>query len=320
VGWERGLRFESLSDTLYRVIGSIYKHVEDLAVLEYPRKPHRRSIDVVTKLRDGRLVLLKVMDDVEGLSKQDVQELREIASALGSGALVVANSMGGVELLDEVAYEAHNIRVVNVNTLERVLSGKANVYIYQCGDMFKVKINREAMKRRRIEKGLSLGELAYRLRVTRRTVYEYERGYIEPTIGKAEKLVEILGEDILEPVDIFDSPKAGRRGLEPTSFDSKEEEELARKLMERNFSIVHARRTTVDIVGSRADERVLLVIRHGKESLESLELKSINSMRLARVSGTKHYVVVDDRRVKEGLEGRGIEVYTQGEVIELLNK
>jgi hypothetical protein len=43
-------------------------------------------------------------------------------------------------------------------------------------------------------------------------------------------------------------------------------------------------------------------------------------MRLARVSGTKHYVVVDDRRVKEDLEGRGIEVYTQGEVIELLNK
>ncbi len=318
-GGRMGLRFESLSERLYRVIGSIYRYVDDLVVLEYPKRLHRRSIDAVVKLRSGKLVLLKISDDVEGLSKQDIHELRDIAAALNSGALVVANYMGGIELLDEVAYEVHNVRVVNVNTLEKVLSGEANVYIYQDGDMFKVKINKEVMRRRRVEKGLSLGQIAYKLKVTRRTVYEYEKGYIEPTISKAEKLVEILGEDILEPIDIFENPKAPRRTTENPVFDSKEEEELARKLRERSFNVVHAKKTTVDIVGSRVDRKILLVIRHGRESLESLELKSINSKKLARISNTENYVVVDDRKVKEDLEGRGIEVYTQSEVMELLN-
>jgi len=313
------LRFESLSETLYRVVGSTYKHVNDLAVLEYPRRMYRRSIDVVVKLRDGKLSLLKVTDDVENLSKQDVQELRSIASALSSGALIIANYMDGVKLLDEVAYETCGVRVVNVNTLERVLSGEANIYIYQSGDMFKVRINRDAMRRKRVKKGLSLGELACKLKVTRRTVYEYERGYIEPTISKAEKLVELLGEDILEPIDIFEQPKVPRRTVENVIFDSKEEEELARKLRERNFNVVHARKTTVDMIGSRVDKKILLVVRHGKESLESLELKSINSKKLARITGSESYIVVDNRKVKEDLEGMGIEVYTQGEVVELLN-
>jgi putative transcriptional regulator len=308
-----------LSEALYKVIGSIYKYVDDLVVLEYPRRLHRRSIDVATRLRDGRLVLLKVADDVENLSRQDVRELRDVALALSSGALVVANYTGGLEFVDEVAYEVCGVKAVNVNTLERVLAGEANVYIYQSGDMFKVKIDEEAMRRRRVEKGLSLGELAQRIRVSRRTVYEYERGYIEPTIDKAEKLVELLGEEILASVDIFESPKTSKHSVEEAAFDSREEEDLARRLMERNFRVVHAKKTTVDIVGSRADKKILLVVRHGRESFEGLKLKSMNSRRLARILNTENYVVVDDRVVKKDLEGEGIEAYTKNEVVELLN-
>jgi len=310
--------FEVLSETLYRVIGSIYRYVDDLVVLEYPRSLHRRSIDVATRLKDGRLTLLKIADDVKSLSKQDVRELRDIASALGSGALVIANFTGGLELVDEVAYDVCGVKAVNVNTLEKVLSGEANVYIYQSGDMFKVRIDGEAMKRRRIEKRLSLGELAQRIRVSRRTVYEYERGYIEPTIDKAEKLVELLGGGVLASVDLFEHLEAGKQSTD-IAFDSREEEELARKLSEMNFRVVHAKKTAVDIVGSRADKKVLLVVRHGRESLEGLKLKSINSRRLARISNTESYVVVDDKMVKKDLEGEGVEAYTKSEVVELFN-
>jgi len=307
------------TETLYRVIGSIYKYVEDLAVLEYPRRLYRRSIDIAVKLRDGRLAFIKVTDNTDNISKQDVQELRSVASTLGAGAVIVAEYMGDRELLDDIAYELYNVKVVNVNTLEGVFSGRTAIYVYQSGDLLKVRIDGEAVRRRRLEEGLSLGEVAYRLGVTRRTVYEYERGSIEPTIDKAEKLVRLLGDEILAPIDIFECTAPSKtKTLEADDFDSEEERLLAKSLAESNFNVVHAKRTTVDIVGAKKERRLLLVVRHGKESFESFRLKALNSRKLARIASTENYVVVKEREAKRELEGEGLKVVTLPEVRELL--
>lgn len=306
------------TETLYRVIGAIYRHVDDLVVLEYPRRLSRRSIDVVVKLGDGRIAFLKVTDDTGNLSKYDVQELRDIASTLNAGALIVANYMNNREIVDDVAYELHGVKVVNVNTLEGVFSGETQIYVYQSGDTFKVRIDGETLRRRRLEEGLSLGDVAYRIGVTRRTVYEYERGYIEPSLDKAEKLVQLLGEEILVPVDLFECPPGRKRELMELNLDSEEEKTLARKLYDRNFNVVHAKRTTVDLVGAKTKRRILLVISHGRESFESLKLKSLNSRKLARLTNSENYIVVDSREVKRELEKEELEVYNMSEFEELI--
>ncbi|MCS7107495.1 MAG: helix-turn-helix domain-containing protein [Acidilobaceae archaeon] len=303
-------------DTLYRTIGSVYDNVSGFVVLEYPRSSSRRSIDVMARLKDGRISLLKVLDDLSRLSRAEAEELKSVASALRASSLVIAEEAGGRELLDEVVYEKHGVMVLTPSSLEKVLENE-KIYVYQSGDTLKVKINSEELRRRRNEMDMSLGQVAQALRVSRKTVYEYERGTMDPSIERGEKLVEMFGEEILKAVDVFAEEKGERR---PEQLDTSGEIVIANALLSMGFKVAHARRTAFDIIGKREETGVSLVIEHGKESLSSFLAKYYNSMKVSRVTKSEVFAVVENRESALKLKREGVEALTKEEVIELIKE
>lgn len=285
----------------YRILAALYKNTEAVEVLDYPEKLEKQSINMVVQLRDGRSILFKVISDLEKISQVDINELKSLMRILDIPASIVAEKKGGKKLIGGVIYEKKKIPVITSEDLERVLNKNRDtgIYVYQHKDSFKVKINTKAFRNRRNEKGYSLGDLALLLNVSRKLIYEYERGEADPTIDKAEKLAELLGDEVIEPVDPFE--RLYEDEVKPKlDFDNEIELKIATLLNRLNYKIAHIKRTATDLVAS-GSQKLLFLVKHRRESTERVLRKADNLIRLSKMVEAKPIAIVD-RLLKTELE------------------
>ncbi|MCE4628506.1 MAG: helix-turn-helix domain-containing protein [Desulfurococcales archaeon] len=309
---EAGLR-----ETLYRVLATLYQYAEKVAVLEYPRRMARRSIDLAVSLPDRKRLLVKVALDTSQVTRGEVLDLVNLSSVLGVAPLIVARTHHGQEMIEGVAYDRLGVKSVSPETLEATLSGKGEVYVYESRDSFRVRINPEALRRKRQELGLSLGDLAARLGTSRKAVYDYERGRVDPTLERAEVLIRILGEDVLEPVDIFEPPREVRASSGSTQ--TRLEEIVSRLLEEAGYSVAHARRTVADLGCSSQEKRFLFVLDEEHPRRRASEEKIAYFQELARVVGVDEHAVITENSVRaKRLDREGVRVYTPEEIGEMV--
>ncbi len=312
------MRIDS-KDVLYRSLAILYRYAKDLAVLEYPRSMDRRSIDLVVSLKDGRKALIKVTADAADIPKSEIAELSNLSASMGAAPLIVAKTRHGEELLPGVAYDKSGVNLVSPDTIEGVLSGKDPVYIYESRESFRVKIDPARMREKRINSGLSLGDLALYMKTSRKAVYEYEKGKMDPSIEKAQILIKILGDDIVREYDIFESSKKPQF-TRKKSYDSEIEAKIAEVLAREGYMVVHAKKTVMDLGGSKDEEKIVIVVRHPRESSKSLLEKCAYLSRMASIIGVeKKLAIVDSPSIAKDLEHEGVDVITPGDIEELLN-
>ncbi len=298
----------------YRILAILYRNAKVVEVLDYPEKLERQSINMIAQLEDGRSVLFKVISDLEKISQVDINELKSLAGIFNVPASIIAEKKGKEKLMSGVIYEKRKIPVITPEDLEKVLKGgkDTGIYVYQHKDSFKVKINKEVFRDRRNEKGYSLGDLALILNVSRKLVYEYEHGEADPTIDKAEKLVEVLGDDVIEPIDPFG--KIYENDIKPKlDFDSELELKIASILNNLNYKIAHMKRTATDLVAS-GNQRLMFLIKHKRESVERIIRKADNLVRLSRMTKAEPIAIVD-KNLKSELEAEdNIRVFKTEEI------
>jgi putative transcriptional regulator len=296
----RGRSVAGLKDTFYRVLAILYRHCSDVAVIDYPDKIERRSLDVVARTRDGKILLLKIADDVEALPRSEINELKGLGAALGLPAGIIALKRSGRELAPYVMYEKSGVPVLTPESIEEYLRGEGGLYAYQTRDSIRAKIDGDAMRKAREELGLSLGDVASYVGVSRKMVYEYERGVSDPTLEKAERLASLLGEDVIEPLDPFERPPEEPSSRPP--FDDEGEASLARRLELMGLRVFHAKKTAADLAAARRDTRIVIAYRHRREPLARLLEKVDNLLRLSRITYSKPVAVVENRREERELD------------------
>ena len=307
-------------DILYRTLAILYRYAEEVAVLEYPRSMERRSIDLAVRLPGGKRLLVKVARDAAEIPKSEIQELIFLASVLDSAPIMIARDKDGVELVEGVAYEKSGVKVISPETLEGLLSGREPVYVFESRGSYKVRVNPVKRREKRLEKGFSLGDLAAALNTSRKAVYDYERGKLDPSIDRAEKLIKILGEEVVAPCDVFEATNLPEpKLLKP--FDTKLEEETASRLVEAGFRVVHVKRTAIDIGGSINDAKVVFTVQGKRESVKTLYEKSVYMSKMADVLNINDKaVVVDDARTARELEKEDVTVITSNELAEFVKR
>ena len=312
----RGESRES-KEVLYRVLAILYRYSEEIAVLEHPRSIERRSVDLAVKLRDGRKVLVKVAYDIDNIPRSELQELLALSITLNIPPLIVALTKSGEPLLEGVVYEKSGIKAISPETLDDVLSGRELAYIKMEKDSFILNVDGEVMRKKRLERNLSLGDLALMVGVSRRTIYEYEKGTMEPSIEKAEKLIKILGEDIAKPIDIFSLNKL-RPLKKPSQYDTVVERSIGDILRERGYRVAHVKRTVVDIAAKKDEKDVAILVEHpGKSS--SLADKAYYLTKLANTIGIEEkYIVVETRKAETLLRKEGYETIKMEELVKII--
>jgi putative transcriptional regulator len=191
------------------------------------------------------------------------------------------------DLEDEVVYYKYDNIVVTPKTLEDyIVKGQKSLVAYIRGN-YVLKINPEKLRERASESGISRGELADLLGISKKAVYMYERGEMHIVLEKGVKLASILGEDIFEEFDIFrDTRLHGKVNVGSMPRDEVENALYRVASTMRKLCILFSR-MPVDVV-LRTEKPISIVKETGMDSNRE---KVENAEKIAENTNTKLFII-----------------------------
>ena len=154
--------------------------------------------------KSDEAVLVKVISDVDTFSSHSARELKVISDRFYAASLLISQQTHGKPLEDDTVYSRNGVFVVTEKTIRNIATRTANPLIYAGPGGYSVKVDGELVERRRKELGLSIGNLAIMIGVSRRTLYGYERGMAKASVKSAYKLAETLGVPVAKPINILE--------------------------------------------------------------------------------------------------------------------
>jgi putative transcriptional regulator len=164
-------------------------------------------------IKNNKPVLIKIHSDIDTFSQKDSNELKTIASHISATSLIISQKTHDKPLEDDTVYSRHAIFVVTEKTIKNIALQTANPLIYAGPGGYFVEIDGTLVEKRRKELGLSVGKLAEMIRVSRRTLYGYERGMAKASVTSAYNLEKTLGIPVVKPINVLEKTRKQRQHL-----------------------------------------------------------------------------------------------------------
>ncbi len=261
--------------------------------------PSRSCFDIVAR-KDEFLLLLKVLSNVDGFKDEQGRELRMLAKMLSATPLIIGERTRRSEMIDGVVYGRCGIPTINFLTFKRfVLENVQPIALARRGGLY-IKIDGEALRRAREDQGLSLGNLAEKVGVSRKAIYEYERNEMDTTLETALRIEEELNAEIIVPVKLIEWHSIYEYEYEeeeePQEFEDELEREIFEILSELGFRVILAKRAPFDALTADREEKCLVVTGVGRASEKTLERKIMVLERLSTVVKKLAMFVVDKNK------------------------
>ncbi len=253
------------------------------------------SYDVIIRVpnysgdEDGKFII-KVKENAERVSREAIIDLVVLSKVSNSTPIVVGLNYGSEEMADGVAYKVHSIYAVGIRTFKRILDNEGVKFVRDKG-IVRAGVKGQLLKKLREDRGMSLGDLAKILGVTRRTVYEYEKGSMEASERTARILTSVFGEDVLNSVDL-------RPRDEEVADDVRAREEMVDEDIKElfpSFRLYSLLRAHTKIAAHSPNESYLV------EDRKRVSNEVIN---VARVLGVGLAIIGSDRHDVEFLESK----------------
>jgi putative transcriptional regulator len=165
-----------------------------------------------------------------------------------------------------------------------------------------VRLDGESIRQRRMKLGLSVGKLAEQLRISRRTLYGYERGMVKASVSAAYNLEWILGMPVVKHIDIFKPAPLGAGFLAAAKriiVKNQSLKNVIRKLILCDFRVAATTRAPFDFIAQPPNEDVKIiggVTRKGEKNINE-RVKEILS--ISEVVKAQPLFVTDGNLVPE---------------------
>ena len=205
----------------------------------------RTCFDILAR-RGGQILLIKVLEDANSISRQYTEEMISVASYANASPLIVAEKAGS-RLEDNIVYSRFDIYTLNFNTLMNCVSNKFP-FIKRSQAGLTASVVGKKLREKREEHGYSLNALSRKIGVTSRMIMKYENEDSEVTINKAMKIYDLFGHQVFNEVDVFMQQKQPK---------SKFETEVSRKYDELGFEAAETKKTPFDIMARKENELIL---------------------------------------------------------------
>lgn len=280
------------------------KGAYEYLVIQYPEK--NKSIDIVASKNgnSSRSFILKVSEKHSYQSKI-VKDLKKMATLSGAVPILIDDQMD-----EEVINDRDKVLVMSTSTFEKVARGEKIFLLKTRGGIF-VKINSKELRKRREEKGMSLGEVAERLGVSRISIYDYEKEDSYVSIDVAEKLIDLFGEEILG--DVISDFK-----IEDKEFENEIENYkgimsvIAKKLSSNGYKIVKFNYTTVDLAATRDDKKFFFCLEADDVSTSLKKFNEANKL-VSKVNGVL-VIIAKTSKNQKTYEKESFIVYTPDDI------
>ncbi len=253
-----------------------------------------RCFDIVARKGDS-IILIKVLYNIDSFKPEMAKEMVIIAKMLNASPIVVGERYKADYLERGVVYTRYNIPVVNTATFYDFIVDNILPLVYSAPGGYYVKLNSEKIRKARENLGISTGELAKMLGVSRRTVKMYEDG-IDTNIENAIKLSEILKENVVKEIDILNFVRDIDLNLDEFEREQEfkeNETEILSKLQCIGMDVVTVKHAPFDAISKAEDISVLTGIKQVREISKRINLiGKINKI----ISTMAAYIV--ERKVK----------------------
>ncbi|MFH0860025.1 MAG: helix-turn-helix domain-containing protein [Candidatus Altiarchaeota archaeon] len=182
------------------------------------------SFDIIAK-SDDSILLVKILYNVEGLTREAAAELKRVSEAISAKPVVIGFKIKSSELQDDVVYERYGIPVINHRTFDKILDD-IQPPVYSIRGNYCIKINPERLSHLRRQRRMTQQNLADSLGVSKQSVYRYEStGHVSLDI--AERLEQVFSDDrLLLKGDIFENAEESEEAAYPRGYTT----ELTKKV------------------------------------------------------------------------------------------
>ena len=265
-------------------------------------------------------MMLKFLLNIDSCSVGLAGDLKTVSNLFSACPLLIGERTRHQDMQDGVLYGRYGVNAVTPQTLFDVFSIDQYPVVNSSRGGYCVRIDGELLKRIRIERGLSVGELADGIGVSRTMIYSYEHSGFGATLSTVVKLEELLDEPLALPIEVFSIPP-----LEEHKVSVKELEKNVFLLLERiGFKIYPINRAPFDAVTTSGSEFMLTKVDSQSERCVR-DLKIIRDV--SSVAVCPAFVVTSSPDAKENFEGVPViknseleEIKTPGEFLETLER
>jgi len=256
----------------------------------------RPSCFDIAARKNKSIILIKFHKDIGCVSPRDSLELRIISENISASSLLISERTREKPLEDDTVYSRYNIMAVTSKTFENIVLRKIYPLIQAGPGGYYVEINGEAIKNRRQELGLSVGDVAEKIGISRRTLYGYERGMAKASVLAAYNLVCTLGVPIAKTVNIFEIYKNQKKQFISRARRIITGNKLLQKIFSKlsRYDIVAVKKAPFDFLITIPEEQIKILGGVTEEGENSLSQRVNEILSLSKVVQA-HPVLVTEK-------------------------
>jgi len=264
----------------------------------------RPSCFCLTARYGNKLTFISVPPDLGNISLSDAFELKAISSFFSATPLFVCDHTREKQLEDDTVYTRYEIYAVTLKTLEDVVLRGMLPLIEAGPGGYYVKLDGEAVRNRRQELELSVGKLAEQLRISRRTLYGYERGMAKASVSATYNLEWILGIPVAKPINIFQlvppTPgffAAAKRKIVRNRFL----QTVLKKFMHCRFRVTPTTRAPFDFIAQNPKNHVNIIgaVSQGKE--KDIDQRTKEILSISQIVDAQPVFITDGKLVPNNI-------------------
>jgi putative transcriptional regulator len=257
--------------------------------------------DFVTK-KGEELVFVKVHHDVGNVSTKDASEVQAISECFTATPLFISGKTRKKPLEDDTVYSRCNICTITLKTLEDIICHKKQPLIEAGPGGYYVSLNGNAIRKKRLELGLSVGKLAEMMGVSRRTLYGYEKDMANASVSAAYGLEWILGIPVAQSINVFDSTsqKTGffataRRIIIKHHFLQM----VLKKFAQFNFDVAPTKRAPFDFIARDPRNSLNVVGGVPHKGEQNIDQRAEEIVSISKIINAQPIFVTDGKQIPE---------------------
>jgi putative transcriptional regulator len=265
-----------------------------------------KSFDLAAR-RGEDLLLVKILGNIDALDGETGAEMRRLGTYLDATPMVIGLRTRDEDLNPGVVYFRHGVPVINPDTALDLFVESVPPLIYAAPGGLYVNIDGDLLADERRDRGMSLGQLATELGVSRRTVSKYEDG-MNASIDVAIQLEELFDQPFSNPVDVLDGADEVREA-DPTpedpTFDPDDDHVLA-VLTRVGFTVHPTSRAPFKAVSEDSDQRSENILTGHSAFTRSAEKRAKIMSSLGEVTRTRSVYFTEERPKRDAVDGTAL--------------
>lgn len=158
--------------------------------------------DLVARKGD-KLILIKVLDNIGALTREDAITLQLVAHFFNATPLVIGRKTSRGPLLEGVVYKRYGVSAIAPSSFTKIILEEQMPRVFSQRGGRLVVIDGKRLKQARLSKNMTQEELAGCVRVSARVILAYEHSEMDASLDVAQELERVLETDLIIPIDLM---------------------------------------------------------------------------------------------------------------------